>query len=850
MNATGPPGADAHAPRPVPPADPSADRQPPGDPPGSRSGKGSGALLVAAVALPLALTALSTWTTWRDTWHDAQGELRRDAQAAAEYAGRVLDAHRLAAARIGDHLPWLQDAAIGGRAEASLARLLEPVPSVLAALVIDAEGRVRLRLGQAAGSDATAAAAGEAARPEGLRLGPAGVPGRLVLTVPRIGADAAMAGPAAAAVRLVIDAQAVAAGLSALRSTQHDTISLVGLEGAVLARAAPPGPPPATDRIGPDSPLLAPILRGEERAGTHAPSSLDGVARLAELRRVAGWPAYVVVARPDSSVVRAWREAVVPPALLGLASSLLLAALALGVRQRQRALERANAELGRRVVERTSDAARAFAAAEAGDQRLRLAIEAAGFGGWEMELPSRRIARSGVVVPARPDLPLSGYDLARHLEDVVHPEDRARVRAVVDAVAAGRTDRYRMEYRVRRLEGGWLWMESYGRVVARDAASGLPSRLAGVSRDVSEHKAAEAALRTSEARLRLAVEAARFSTWEYDLRGDVGQRNGALAKALPVVPETGFRFADWMAAIHPEDRPAVEAAFRSVMRGERDSTMVEFRVRRPDGRWASIESAGAAVERDPATGEVLRMAGVAHDVTERHAAAQRQTLLAREVDHRAKNALAVVLAALRLTPRQDAAAYAAAVEGRVRALARAHTLLAEANWAGASLRTLAEAELAAFQHDRAGLEGGPRATMEGPDLTLAPAAAQGLSMVLHELATNATKYGAFSAAAGRVALAWQLDEAAGRLQLRWEERGGPAPAAAPPRRGFGSRVIEATVCDQLGGTLQRDWGAEGLACRIAIPLGRVVAAPAAEDGETRPARGGAGAREATQRAAE
>ncbi len=111
----------------------------------------------------------------------------------------------------------------------------------------------------------------------------------------------------------------------------------------------------------------------------------------------------------------------------------------------------------------------------------------------------------------------------------------------------------------------------------------------------------------------------------------------------------------------------------------------------------------------------------------------------------------------------------------------------------------------------------------GPEVTLAAPAVQPLSMALHELATNAVKYGALSAAEGRVSITWTLDGAAGLLRLRWAETGGPALAGAPPRRGFGSRVLEATIRDQLGGWVKRDWSGRGLVCHIALPAARAVA---------------------------
>jgi two-component sensor histidine kinase len=234
-----------------------------------------------------------------------------------------------------------------------------------------------------------------------------------------------------------------------------------------------------------------------------------------------------------------------------------------------------------------------------------------------------------------------------------------------------------------------------------------------------------------------------------------------------------------------------------------------------------VESCARTVERD-AAGRPVRVAGTLRDVTARRDADERRALLAREVDHRAKNALAVVQAALRLTPRDDPRGYAAAVEGRVAALARAHTLLAAQRWGGADLREILQGELAAFLPREDG-GGQTRAELTGPPVRIAASAAQSLSLAFHELATNAMKYGALSAHGGRLQVTWQTDPRAGVLRLAWRETGGPAIAGAPARRGFGARVIVATVRDQLGGTVRQDWLPGGLVVEIVVPMARLLA---------------------------
>jgi PAS domain S-box-containing protein len=286
----------------------------------------------------------------------------------------------------------------------------------------------------------------------------------------------------------------------------------------------------------------------------------------------------------------------------------------------------------------------------------------------------------------------------------------------------------------------------------------------------------------------------------------------------------GMSFLD---ITHPEDRASNEAGFRAAV-AERQPYQVEKRLLRKDGgvRWAIVSVALLP----PVPGRPARAIAAVQDITERRQAEERQALLAREVNHRAKNALAVVQAALRLTRKDDPDSYARAIEGRVAALARAHTILAAGKWESVALRELVEAELATFQpsatDEALAVAPEKRVTVEGPNLALLPDAVQALSLALHELATNATKYGALSAPDGRVRVTWRVDSKTSNLTLIWRERGGPRVTGAPESRGFGSRVIETTVKIQLGGAVERTWDEEGLVCVLTVPVARALAAGA------------------------
>lgn len=402
----------------------------------------------------------------------------------------------------------------------------------------------------------------------------------------------------------------------------------------------------------------------------------------------------------------------------------------------------------------------------------------------------------------------------------LHPEDRDRAEAhFLQVIASGATiTSYAQDYRVVT-PAGTRWVSARAEV-ERDA-QGRALRMTGAHVDVTALKLAEQALRDSEERLRLALEAAELGAWEVDLQHGRATRTKRTLEIFGFGSEDQFgAYPSWRDRIHPDDRSRLEQAVETVRSGAAERYQVQYRFQRPDGPWRWVESHGRAAERDAMTGAALRLIGTTRDVTAQREVQERQALLSRELDHRAKNALTVVQAALRLTPRHDAAAFAAAIEGRVMALSRAHTLLAAAHWAGAELRSVLQGELAAFL-----AQSGPVATFEGPSLALSPAAVQALSMAFHELATNAAKYGALSVPAGQVAVSWAIEEEAGvaQLHLRWAETGGPETGSKPPHRGFGSSLLEATVLRQLGGRLAQEWRAEGLLWQAWLPLSRVQA---------------------------
>ena len=321
-------------------------------------------------------------------------------------------------------------------------------------------------------------------------------------------------------------------------------------------------------------------------------------------------------------------------------------------------------------------------------------------------------------------------------------------------------------------------------------------------------EASTAQLMQSEQRRSLALAAGNMGSWDLDVVTgqyvwDDGHYRifGVDPQNFAVTPES------IRTRIHSDDWHNLQSGFER-MRKDGRAHQLEFRVLRPDGqvRWC-VGSAAATVDKN---NRVTRVSGVTFDITDRKEAEERQTLLAREVDHRAKNALALVQSILRLTRAKNLPNYVTAVEGRIKALSRAHTVLSQSRWHGADLRGLVDEELAPYRI------GNPeKIKITGPEILLQPASAQTLALALHELATNAAKYGALSTTCGQLHLGWQLSD--GKLTIDWSETGGPA-TQVPKVSGFGTRIILASVERQLRGCAEFDWRNEGLRCVISVPL--------------------------------
>jgi PAS domain S-box-containing protein len=339
-----------------------------------------------------------------------------------------------------------------------------------------------------------------------------------------------------------------------------------------------------------------------------------------------------------------------------------------------------------------------------------------------------------------------------------------------------------------------------------------------VAARTAELEAQTERLRQSEERRSIALSAGDMGSWEVDLVTGHLEWDDGPYRIFGVDPaHFGPTVERIEAMMHPDDRE--KNALAAIVGSGESRFQVEFRIVRPSGevRWCY----GAGIITRDADGKPVRMNGVTVDITDRKRAEERQVLLAREVDHRAKNTLAVVLSVLRLTRAPTTKDFIATVEGRVHALAATHNLLSATRWEGADLGKIVEEEMAPYHANHR-----QRVITGGPAVVLLPATAQAVALALHELATNAAKYGALSTETGTLGVTWRADGDA--LVLDWTETGGP-PAAEPARLGFGLTIVRSSIEAQFRGGVSYEWRREGLRCTLSIPAAQIAAPPAAAE---------------------
>ncbi|MFM7028959.1 MAG: PAS domain S-box protein [Chakrabartia sp.] len=404
-------------------------------------------------------------------------------------------------------------------------------------------------------------------------------------------------------------------------------------------------------------------------------------------------------------------------------------------------------------------------------------------------------------------------------------KDQQATRDQMELLRTGVRQNCRMEKRYGRARGEPVWVDE-SLTLVRDQG-GEPDFVLAVVQDITERKLAEQEVRLRADELEVVLRAVPAAIWfahDPDCTRVTGNsfssevlrladpRQNMSKTAADSSPVSHFRVYDRSGQeLAPDDLPVQRAARGEIVRNFEERVVFE------DG--SAVHLLGNASPLVDPQGRIRGAVAAFIDISDRKRAEARERLLSREVDHRAKNVLAVVQAIVQLAQADSVATFRRMVAGRIQSLARTHNLLAENRWEGVELDCLIADELAPFGlADYEQIDPG-RFTLSGPTLRLKPAAAQALALVIHELVTNAVKYGALSSTQGTVAIRWSLEEAgaAQSLCLQWLESGGP-PIAPPGTNGFGWTVIRTSVEDQLGGDISTDWGAEGLRVSMRLPL--------------------------------
>jgi two-component sensor histidine kinase len=404
----------------------------------------------------------------------------------------------------------------------------------------------------------------------------------------------------------------------------------------------------------------------------------------------------------------------------------------------------------------------------------------------------------------------------------VWPEVQTELLSLHESILSGERSAFFQEDLLLRIQRhGSQWEDarftiSYSPIPDAYAATGVGGVLITVV-ETTNRVQLEDTLRKSEERYRSAMHLGRIGSWEVDfVQGTrTWTREGMMLFGIDLpdgLGQVGGQSDEFYQAMYPEDRNLLGEYHAAT--AKQDSFPAEYRILKPDGQICWLAGYGRVLDRRP-DGNAHRVLNVATDITERKALEAHQRFLLQELSHRSKNLLTIVqsIANQSLRNSKDQRDFQNRFNGRLQSLAASTDLLARGDWRGSSLRELIEFQLAPFIDLSS-----PQLDISGPEVSLAADATQAIGLALHELATNAVKYGALSSLQGHLSVSWTVDQPPGEagLKLDWRERDGPL-VIHPKDKGFGHVVIKIMIEQAVRGSVELDFAKEGLHWSLQAP---------------------------------
>lgn len=452
------------------------------------------------------------------------------------------------------------------------------------------------------------------------------------------------------------------------------------------------------------------------------------------------------------------------------------------------------------IVNETTERVRANQALRDSEEQFRAVISQSSTGMAQCELDGRFIQVNGrfceIVGYAENEL------LGMRMDEITYPDDlHENARLFETMMTTGES--FEIEKRYVRKDGSLVWVANS--VSGLKDSSGRIQRVAAIITDISERKRAQ----EIERQLAAIVASSDDAILSIDLNMIITSWNSGAERLYGQSAEEAIGQSVMM--LVPEDRSDEEPAILARIRSGQKVEPYETKRRNKNGKLVDVLLSVSPIY--DAYGRIVGASKTAHDISAKKEAERLQTVLVGELNHRVKNVLATVMAIARQTLGRDDVDKASVetFEARLSSMARAHDLLIHGQWEQAELTAVIAQALSPYPKDRF--------EISGPAIKLAPRAVVSISLALHELATNAAKYGALSVAEGRVAITWSLETGkTDHLKLRWQESGGPI-VKPPTRKGFGSRLIESLLAAELGGKVQVSYEPSGLICEVDAAAG-------------------------------